>query len=120
MYRTQQGVDVIRSGSGFATISGIPFAVDEAEKIADSLKEYRRLLVLRSFEAAGIISELRTQVDYVLHGPNGAKLCVYVADFVYIENGKEVVEDVKGMKTAMYRLKKKMMRDEYGTEIHET
>ena len=33
----------------------------------------------------------------------------YVADFVYEENGKQVVEDTKGYKTKDYILKRKMM-----------
>ena len=46
--------------------------------------------------------------------------CSYVADFVYIEDGKEVVEDSKGKKTREYQIKKKLMLWRYGIEIKET
>jgi hypothetical protein len=35
--------------------------------------------------------------------------CVYVADFVYTEDGKKVVEDTKGMRTKEYVIKRKLM-----------
>lgn len=57
---------------------------------------------------------------------NGKKKCVeravkYVADFVYFdkEKGELVVEDVKGVKTDVYKLKRKLMRSIYGIEIQE-
>ena len=68
--------------------------------------------------AAGIISDLRLQVPYVIT-VNGLKICKYVADFVYIDKGYEVVEDVKGMKTPTYNLKKKLMKAVHGIEIQE-
>jgi hypothetical protein len=53
---------------------------------------------------------------------NGVVVCRYVADFVYIENGAQIVEDVKSAHTktlAVYRLKKKLMAAVYGCEITE-
>lgn len=44
----------------------------------------------------------------------------YRADFVYVENGERVVEDVKGRITAMYRLKRAWLLAEYGIRIRET
>jgi hypothetical protein len=49
----------------------------------------------------------------------GKLICTYVADFKYLENGKEVVEDVKGFKTPVYKLKKKLVEAIYGIEIIE-
>ena len=43
----------------------------------------------------------------------------YVADFVYQENGKTVVEDTKGMKTRDYILKRKIMLFIHGITIKE-
>lgn len=43
----------------------------------------------------------------------------YIADFVYTCGGEEVVEDAKGVKTAVYQLKKKLMADRYGILIQE-
>ena len=38
------------------------------------------------------------------------KSCGYVADFVYTDkNGNVVVEDVKGIKTEVYKIKRKLM-----------
>lgn len=50
---------------------------------------------------------------------NGVKIGDYVADFVYWENGKQVVEDVKGFKTPLYRWKKKHFEAQYGVAITE-
>jgi len=48
------------------------------------------------------------------------KICNYIADFVYTdENGNEVVEDVKGRATAIYRMKKKLMVACHDVEIVE-
>ncbi len=77
----------------------------------DSVKEYERCKELRLLERAGCISGLREQVPFVLMpefiDSSGKKHreAVYRADFVYSENGVEVVEDVKGFdeKTGKYR-----------------
>lgn len=53
---------------------------------------------------------------------NGIKICVYIADYIYIENGRSVVEDVKSAFTAklpVYRLKKKLLSALLGIEIRE-
>lgn len=84
----------------------------------DSKREATRYSVLKIMQAAGIISDLRLQVPYVIN-VNGLKICKYVADFVYIDKGREVVEDVKGMKTPTYNLKKKLMKAVHGIEIQE-
>ena len=51
----------------------------------------------------------------------GIKVAVYYADFEYIvaQNGEVVTEDVKGMKTAVYRLKKRLVESQYGIQIRE-
>jgi hypothetical protein len=85
----------------------------------DSMAEATRYGVLKVLQSAGVISDLRMQVPYQI-AVNGRKICRYVADFVYIENGKEVVEDVKGMKTPVYNLKKKLMEAMFGVVILET
>ena len=41
----------------------------------------------------------------------------YIADFQYIEDGNIIVEDVKGMKTSVYQMKKKMFLKKYGEEL---
>jgi len=84
----------------------------------DSLAEARRYGELKLLHAAGEIGQVHDHPfwDIVV---NGVKICRYEADFQYTENGKLVVEDVKGVKTPMYRLKKKLMKAVHGIEIVE-
>lgn len=44
---------------------------------------------------------------------------VYKADFVYLRNGKRIVEDAKGKRTEKYLMKRKLMLEKYGIEISE-
>ena len=85
----------------------------------DSKAEGRRYKNLKLLERAGEISELELQprYDFVI---NGVKCGFYKADFRYIEKGKLIVEDVKGMKTPVYNLKKKLVKAIHGIEIYET
>lgn len=98
------------------TVDGITF---------DSGREASRYLVLKSMEEDGTIEDLRRQVRYELvpaFDVDGKhyRPVFYVADFVYVEDGKEVVEDVKGMATDVYRLKSKLFARRYGKVIKET
>lgn len=103
----------------------------------DSLKEYRRFCELALLEKAGKIHGLQRQVKFVLipaqyepdtigkrGGVKRGKLLEreisYVADFVYTENGKRVVEDSKGFRTTDYKIKRKMMLYFHGIKIKET
>nr|UVN01006.1 MAG: protein of unknown function DUF1064 [Bacteriophage sp.] len=98
------------------TVDGITF---------DSRKEADRYLVLKGMEEDGTIEDLQRQVRYELvpaFDVDGRhyRPVFYVADFVYVEDGKEVVEDVKGMRTDVYRLKSKLFARRYGKVIRET
>lgn len=92
----------------------------------DSVKEYNRFRELQLLERAGEISNLRRQVPYLLiPAQYENKKCVerecnYFADFEYYENGVKVVEDVKGIRTAEYKIKRKLMLLCYGIRIRET
>ncbi len=79
-------------------------------------KRYVELLLL---VRAGMIQDLELQVTFMLD-VNGMLICKYIADFVYQEGGKEVVEDSKGVRTPAYRLKAKLMRAVHGITIRET
>ena len=109
-------------GSRKVTVNGETF---------DSVKEYRRYCELKLLEKAGTITALETQKPFELipaqyeyyarYGKKGQRLkdgkrcieksVVYNADFYYIENGKEVVEDTKSeaTKTKDYIIKRKLM-----------
>lgn len=81
----------------------------------DSKAEARRYLFLRSQQSLGEIFDLKLQEPFQL------SVCKYKADFVYREKhtGALIVEDVKGVKTQTYILKKKMMESELGIIIKE-
>lgn len=112
----------------------------------DSMREAKRYQELKLLEAAGQIKDLRLQVPYELIpairepdtiGKRGGKkkgklierAVIYKADFVYLEKldipfsdqekWEEVVEDVKGMRTKEYILKRKLMLYRYGIRIRE-
>lgn len=87
----------------------------------DSKKEAKRYLELKILEKAGAIKDLRRQVPYVLINKSRyGRAIKYVADFVYYEDNKLVVEDVKGVKTPVYKLKKRLMAERFGIEVKET
>lgn len=85
-----------------------------------SKAEARRYSELKMLQAAQVVSNLQTQVRYPLV-VNHVKVCDYVADFVYRDTtGREVVEDKKGVKTAVYCLKRKLMKALHNVDIYET
>lgn len=91
----------------------------------DSKKECQRHSELLLLERAGVIQGLQTQVKYELipsQRVNGKVVewpCSYVADFVYQQDGKTVVEDTKGFKTKDYIIKRKLMLWVHGIKIRE-
>ncbi len=87
--------------------------------VFDSMAEAKRYKALKLLERAGVITQLILQPKYDLI-VNGVKVGFYKADFKYYQAGALVVEDVKGMKTPIYNLKKKMVKAIYGIEILET
>lgn len=95
------------------TVDGIRF---------DSGKEARRYAELKLLERAGEIEDLELQHPFILipKSAHGREVR-YIADFVYrdLHSGKWVVEDVKGVKTPVYLLKKRILA-ELGVEITET
>ena len=87
----------------------------------DSIKEANRWCELKLLERAGAIQDLERQVKFfLLPKQDGERPVYYIADFVYTENGKKIVEDAKGMRTKDYKLKKKMMLYFHGIKIKET
>ena len=91
-----------------------------------SKKEARRHDELMLMQKFGIINSLQLQVKYELIPPmkllrKTERAVHYVADFVYYtKDGQLVVEDVKGIKTRDYIIKRKMMAFIHGIEILET
>lgn len=107
--------------------------------VFDSRKEARRYCELLLLVNGNYIKNLQRQVKYVLipaqyevverYDKSGKRLkdgkkliereCAYVADFVYEEDGKTVVEDTKGMKTKDYIIKRKLMLFVHGIRVRE-
>lgn len=91
----------------------------------DSKKEAKRYSELKLLERAGQIQELELQKPFVLipaqkvNGRVVERACKYIADFVYKENGKTVVEDTKGVRTKDYIIKRKLMLLVYNIQIRE-
>lgn len=85
----------------------------------DSRREYRRWCHLYSLWQAGLIEQLQTQRTFQLR-VNGVLVATYTADFVYIEDGELVVEDCKGVRTELYKLKRDLMWAIHRIRIRET
>lgn len=93
-----------------------------------SKREAARHQTLLQYEKAGHISGLHREVPFDLArgvkftGNKKAKPALrYFADFVYIDSaGGMVVEDCKGVRTAVYKIKRHLMLSEYGIEVLET
>lgn len=115
-------------------------------EVFDSQKEHQRWSVLKLMERAGKISDLQRQVTFELiptqreespglykAGPQKGlpkpgdiieQGCRYVADFVYQQDGKTVVEDCKGYKKGaaydLFVIKRKLMLYIHGIRVKET
>jgi len=107
-------------GNRKTTLDGLTF---------DSRREATRWAELQLLQKAGEIRELQRQVPFVLIPAQRDELtgkllereARYIADFTYRDNHthKLIVEDAKGMKTELYRLKKKLMLYRHGIQIRE-
>jgi ribosomal protein S8 len=84
-----------------------------------SIREANRYDVLRLLEETGNISDLELQPAFRF-AENGRACFTYRADFRYLDNGRVVIEDCKGVRTPVYRLKKKLIEARFGIEILET
>ncbi len=85
-------------GAEKTTLDGIEF---------DSKGEANRFAQLKLLERARVILSLSRQPRFILC-VNGQEVCEYRADFAYFENGRQVIEDFKGMITPVARLKRKL------------
>nr|DAK54673.1 MAG TPA: Endonuclease [Caudoviricetes sp.] len=84
----------------------------------DSKKEAKRYIALRELEKKGNIEKLMLQPRFLLQEgfrKNGKayRKIEYVADFMYEQDGKLIIEDVKGIKTDVYKLKQKLFEKKY-------
>ena len=126
----------MKYGNRKTDIDGIQF---------DSKKEAQRYCELKLLQRAGKIQDLQLQKEFELipaqyetfarYGKKGQRLqdgrrcieksCTYKADFAYMKDGKQVVEDVKGYRDpasagyAKFIIKRKLMLHLYGIRIVE-
>jgi hypothetical protein len=82
----------------------------------DSLMEHRRYVQLKMMQKAGAILDLHVHPTFKLQPAyysnsqrKKIQAITYTADYSYLEDGKVVVEDVKGFKTAVFNLKRRML-----------
>ena len=102
----------------------------------DSQKEANRYCELRLLQRAGKIDKLELQKEFELipaqfesikvgntwkRGKCVERACRYRCDFYYWDCEKQnwVCEDVKGYKTDVYKIKRKLLRYRYGIEVRE-
>ena len=112
---TSHKVNYSKYGAKKVEVDGIKF---------DSKKEANRYQVLKLMEQAGAIQNLELQKRFELipsFKVDGKTIrgITYKADFCYYENGQYVVEDVKGYRTEVYKLKAKLFAYRYGFQIKE-
>lgn len=84
----------------------------------DSRKEARRGMELQALERAGKINNLEMQKRFILqegfvYGREKIRSISYLADFYYEKDGKKYVEDTKGFRTEVYKIKRKMFLYRY-------
>ena len=86
--------------------------------VFDSIAESRRYKELVLLQRAGMITDLQLQPKFLLqesfrkNGKTYRKI-EYIADFMYEENSKIIVEDVKGKETEVFKLKHKLFEKKY-------
>jgi hypothetical protein len=79
-----------------------------------SKREMVRYSELKILNRCGAIDDLVLQPVFPLE-VNGVRVCAYIADFQYSQDGQTIVEDSKGAVTALYRIKKKLFEACYPT-----
>jgi len=110
-FRFQKG----KYGAKRVVVDGVSF---------QSKREGSRYRQLQLLVRAGVITDLQLQVPFPIDTVNletgeVQTVAKYLADFVYRQEGRTVIEDVKGMKTETYRLKKKLVEAIHGVRITE-
>jgi hypothetical protein len=121
-WRKALAVKAMHGGPKRSKYSNVKTSVDGVT--FDSAKEARRYQELKLQQMAGQIARLRWQVAFPLYAytPGGVEtVAEYVADFTYLRDGQEIVEDVKSAATRvpLYRLKRKIFEANRGLTITE-
>jgi len=112
MKRNKFNVGTSKKSKKDRTVDGIIFM---------SIKEAQRYVELKKLQKEGKIKDLETQPRFILQTAfidnegNKHRKIEYVADFRYYDKKlkQTIVEDVKGMKTDIYKIKKKLLLYSY-------
>lgn len=86
--------------------------------VFDSALEAKRYKQLKLLEDVGTIKNLMLQpkfnlMDSFKYDGKTIRAIIYIADFMYEEDGKRIVEDVKGIRTKDYIIKSKLFMKKY-------
>jgi dsDNA-binding SOS-regulon protein len=100
----------MKYGNKKTVVDGITF---------DSKKEAARYVELKMLQQAGEIQDLLLQPSFELRVDGGKVVGRYFADFKYRQGNRVIVEDVKGVRTDVYRLKKKIVEAVHHIQIVE-
>lgn len=109
-YRAMKGKRRHKYGAKKAAVDGLVF---------DSKGEARRYRELKLLEEAGHISDLKLQPHFELQpaftdsAGKRHRAIHYVGDFAYVEDGREIIEDTKGVATSVFKLKYKLLLFRY-------
>ena len=84
----------------------------------DSKKEAKRYSELKLMQKAGIIKDLELQPKFLLQpkfklNNKTERAIYYIADFRYRRGDKTIIEDVKGTRTEIFKLKRKLFLYKY-------
>lgn len=131
----KSGGEKAKKGAKYGNVKTRRTLPNGTDRIFDSRREAERYDELLALERAGAIRALRIQPHFTLREPcvlsSGEKVAreEYIADFSYERRTEpdctgavywvREVEDVKGVRTAMYLRKKNEMLDKYGISIRE-
>jgi Protein of unknown function (DUF1064) len=116
---TEADYETLRAKTGTLPTTGSPSPSPPRNKykavrkevdghVFDSKAEAWHYLSLKLQVRMGEIEHLVLQPTFRIC-LNGVHICDYRADFSYYRNGAFVVEDVKGVRTPVYQLKKKLI-----------
>jgi hypothetical protein len=109
-YRATRAATPSKYHARRTTVDGVTF---------DSAKEAREYVRLKLAERAGVIRAVECQPAFVIHAATGQAVATYRADFRYRDDAGIHIIDVKGMRTPVYVLKKKLVEAEYSIRIEE-
>ena len=93
------------------TVDGITF---DSKKEANRYKELKMLLKAKKIKELELQPKFELQPHYKRNGKT-VRAITYIADFMYLDtkSGKWIIEDVKGARTEVFNIKKKMLEYRY-------